>query len=82
MPRRKRRVITSAERKPANRKPVRNSERILKTAKRDLSKMKSIKIDSKTTILVPVGTDIAEAKRKYEQRALINPPRTHISFNR
>lgn len=77
MPKKSQSVITSAKIKPAHAKPVRNSERVLKTVKRDQSRMMTIKVDKRTTLVVPIGTDVKAAIRKYENRANINPPRTH-----
>ena len=34
----------------------------------DLSKLKAVKIDHRTTIYVPQGTDIEEAREKYLSR--------------
>jgi len=61
-------IISRIVRNQMTRKLVRESEKSFKTMKRDLTKMISVKVDRKTYILVPVGTDIEEARRKYEHR--------------
>ena len=67
---------------PSSKNVVRESEKKLQTRKLDMTKMMSVKIDHKTSILVPIGSDPEEVKRKYERRASVNPPVNHLPFHK
>jgi hypothetical protein len=67
---------------PSSKNVIRESEKKLQTRKLDMTKMMSVKIDHKTSILVPIGSDPEEVKRKYERRTSVNPPVNHLPFHK
>src|SRR5579872_5191794 len=61
-------IISRILTRPATRKLVGPNETRFKTISIDMAKMVSIKIDARTTILVPAGKDVEHEKRKYLKR--------------
>lgn len=61
-------IISRQLRPNQSQKLISTKDKPYKTLARDHSKMKSVKIDSKTTILVPVDADETEVRFKYANR--------------
>lgn len=69
VPKKKEPKIISRQLRPnQSQKLISTKDKPYKTLATDHSKMKSVKIDSKTTILVPIGADETEVRLKYANR--------------